>query len=145
MASRKRKERKEEDDDFLGPHLGPVLFRIRKPVMTQEQLAAELEMNAATLRRIESGLGPIRPAVVRDICRILKADFNSVIKEAAAALARDFQRRAAPEGGDAGEPSSIEKARASRTKILATFDARVRSDREMLEGLLDILCAPLDA
>jgi transcriptional regulator with XRE-family HTH domain len=52
--------------EFFGPHLGRVLLRARKEKrVSQVALANTLDVNDATLRRIEAGHGPMRSKHVK--------------------------------------------------------------------------------
>jgi transcriptional regulator with XRE-family HTH domain len=93
----------DDHDDFLGPYLGPVLVRARrKQGFSQLAVAEMVHVSDGTLRRIESGQGPMRPKLVRSICEALDLRLNDVVLEALFSFWIDFQKKA----GEGGEDSS---------------------------------------
>jgi transcriptional regulator with XRE-family HTH domain len=128
----------DEYEDFFGPYLGPILVRARKERdMSQVALAEKLRISDATLRRIETGLGPMRPRIVASICKALDLRLDDVVLEALFSFWKDFQRRAT-EGGGEDSANVLGPYQRLRERILDKFDAHVRSRRELMEADLDL-------
>jgi transcriptional regulator with XRE-family HTH domain len=120
----------EDPEDFLAPILGPLLWKARKSVgMKQEILAEKIGVNDATLRRIESGQGSMRPRYVRAICKALGLDYEETVTEALFTFWNSLGSSAAEKGE---RPLQL-----LREKILARVDAHQKTERELVEAYLD--------
>ena len=125
-------------DDFLGPYLGPVLVRARrKQGFSQLAVAEMVHVSDGTLRRIESGQGPMRPTLVRSICEALDLRLNDVVLEALFLFWIDFQKKAGEDGEDSSA-NPLGPYQRLRSNILDKFDANTRTQRELLEAQLDM-------
>jgi len=124
--------------EFFGPYLGRVLLRARKEKrVSQVALADTLDVNDATLRRIEAGHGPMRSKHVKAICKALDLRLTDVVLEALSSFWMDFQRKAEEEG----EPGSANPSGPYyrlRKNILEKFDANTRAQRELIQAHLDM-------
>jgi transcriptional regulator with XRE-family HTH domain len=124
--------------DFFGPHLGRVLLRARKEKrISQVALANTLDVNDATLRRIEAGQGPMRSKHVKAICKALDLRLTDVVLEALISFWMDFQRKAEEEG-EPGSANPLGPYHRLREKILDKFDANTRTQRELIQAHLDM-------
>jgi transcriptional regulator with XRE-family HTH domain len=120
-----------DPEDFLAPVLGPLLLDARKKAngMKQETLAKKIGVNDATLRRIESGQGPLRPKYVRAICDALGLDYGELVTEALFTFWNNFRTS----GSGPGE----RPVQFLRERILARVDAHQKTERELVEAYLD--------
>jgi transcriptional regulator with XRE-family HTH domain len=115
-----------DQEDFLAPFLGPLLLRARRAAgMKQEALARKIDINDATLRRIENGMGPVRPKNVRAICRALGTDYQELVTEALFMYWKSLSSR---------ESSPLKILRA---RLLAQVEAYQKTQRELIEAYLD--------
>jgi len=122
-----KKKPSEKDEGFLVPHLGPVIFEARmKAKLSQEQLAKRAGTSDATVRRIETKLGSIRPQLLKSLCEVLGLNYTDVVTQAMIKTWRALHGRE-----DVGPLEHF------RGRILARFDARNTGDRVLLEEFLD--------
>ena len=114
-------------NDFLSPFLGKVLRRERKARnRTQEDLAKEMGVNDATLRKIEKGQGA-DPASVALICKVLGVSYEDVVGEALFSFWRSFH----------GSTRDHQPLQLLRQSLLAKFAAYQRVQSELLEAYLE--------
>lgn len=119
-----------DPEDFLAPVLGPLLLGARKANgMKQEVLAEKIGVNDATLRRIETGQGSMRPRYVRAICEALGLDYGEVVTEA---LFTFWNRFRSSDTAPGSRPIQF-----LRERILARVDAHQKTERELVEAYLD--------
>lgn len=77
-----------EETSLARRELGRRLRRLRNAAgLTQEQIADEAELSAATMRRIENGLGSVKVGTVLALCRAYGADGDTT--NALVALAKN--------------------------------------------------------
>ena len=119
-----------DPEDFLASVLGPLLLSARKSNgMKQETLAKMIGVNDATLRRIESGQGSMRPRYVRAICAALGLDYGELVTEALFTFWNRFRSSDAAPGS---RPIQF-----LRERILARVDAHQKTERDLVEAYLD--------
>lgn len=119
-----------DSEDFLAPVLGPLLLAARKAYgMKQETLAKKIGVNDATLRRIESGQGSMRPRYVRAICAALGLDYGELVTEALFTFWNQFRT--------AGTAPGERPIQFLRERILARVDAHQKTERDLVEAYLD--------
>jgi transcriptional regulator with XRE-family HTH domain len=119
-------ESRDQENDYLAPFLGPLLLRARRAAgIKQEVLARKIDINDATLRRIETGQGPVRPKNVRAICRALGADYQEIVTEALFTYWKSLTSR---------ESSPL---RILRARLLTHLEAHQKTQRELIEAYLD--------
>lgn len=124
--------------NFFGPYLGRVLLRARKEKgLSQVALADTLDVNDATLRRIELGQSPMRSKHVKAICKALDLRLTDVVLEALSSIWMDFQRKAEEEG-EPGSAKPLGPYYRLRENILDKFDASTRAQRELIQAHLDM-------
>jgi transcriptional regulator with XRE-family HTH domain len=129
MIDQKKNPGADGTDDILGPSLGKVLLRARRArTIKQEDLARQIGVNDATLRRIEAGQGA-RPAYVKSICEALNLSYEEVVTEALFDLWRGFQ--GGPEGA---ERVPLQRFRDS---LVEKFDAYQKSQRALFEAYFE--------
>ena len=136
MAKRKQKNdlpdsaETADPEDFLAPVLGPLLLSARKANgMKQEILAEKIGVNDATLRRIETGQGSMRPRYVRAICEALGLDYGELVTEA---LFTFWNRFRSSDTAPGSRPIQF-----LRERILARVDAHQKTERDLVEAYLD--------
>jgi transcriptional regulator with XRE-family HTH domain len=118
-----------DPEDFLSPALGPLLLKARKATgMKQEVLAKKIGLNDATLRRIETGQGSMRPRYVRAICEALGVDYEEIVTEALFTFWNGFRGA----GAQGERPLQI-----LRERILTRVEAHQKTQRDLIEAYLD--------
>jgi transcriptional regulator with XRE-family HTH domain len=133
MATRKRRKKA---DDLLAPYLGPIVLRLRKGRMTQEELAKRVGIHPSTLGRIESGKGSIQKDVLVSLCAALGVSVGDILASAAEDLMKDSRRK--PSNEVAGSPPvEREPLRILEDKIREKHGERMRSERELLEAFIE--------
>src|SRR5437868_10387852 len=129
MIDPRKKTGNEGTDDFLGPSLGRILLRARKVRgIKQEDLAKQIGINDATLRRIEAGQGA-RPAYVRSICEALDLHYEEIVAEALFDLWRGFH--GSPEGAGRMPLQML------RDNLFEQLDAYQKSQRGLFEAFFE--------
>jgi transcriptional regulator with XRE-family HTH domain len=119
-----------DPEDFLAPVLGRLLLTARKSNgMKQETLAKKIGVNDATLRRIESGQGSMRPRYVRAICTALGLDYSELVTEALFTFWNNFRAT--------GSAPGTRPVQFLRERILARVDAHQKTERDLVEAYLD--------
>jgi len=131
MKARKRRERPE---DFLTPYLGRIFFRLRKKLMTQEELAAKIGIHPTTLGKIEAGEGRVRPDLAASICTALGVSPEEIVAEAIEDLKKDYRMKSAKERKES-QALETDPLRVLEDKIREIHDERIRVDRELRESV----------
>jgi len=122
----KNEETSERDEGFLLPYIGPVILDARlKSKLSQGALAKRAGTSDATVRRIETKTGSIRPALLKRLCEVLKLSYTDVVTQALIKTWRDLHE---PAGGPLTQ---------FRERILEKFDQQKTKDRGFLEEVLE--------
>ena len=129
MIDQKKNTAADGTDDILGPSLGKILLRARRErTIKQEELARQIGINDATLRRIEAGQGA-RPAYVRSICEALGLSYEEVVTEALFDLWRGFHKST--------EGAGQAPLQVFRDSLFEKFDAYQESQRALFEAYFE--------
>jgi len=73
----------EQSADLMSPYVGPLLLEAREKIgMKQEVLAKKTHMSDAKLRKIESGMGPLRKSDLELICKVLDLNQDVILLKA---------------------------------------------------------------
>ena len=129
MIDQKKNAATDGTDDILGPSLGRILLRARKArTIKQEDLARQIGINDATLRRIEAGQGA-RPAYVKSICEALGLSYEEVVTEALFDLWRGFH--------SGTEGAGRVPLQMFRDSLFEKLDAYQKSQRALFEAYFD--------
>ena len=129
MIDQKKSAAVEGTDDILGPSLGKILLRARKArTIKQEDLARQIGVNDATLRRIEAGQGA-RPAYVKSICQALHLSYEEVVTEALFDLWQGLH------GG--AEGAGRAPLQTFRDSLAEKLDAYQKSQRALFEAYFE--------
>jgi len=129
MIAQKKNAAADGTDDILGPSLGKILLRARRArTIKQEELARQIGINDATLRRIEAGQGA-RPAYVKSICEALGLSYEEVVMEALFDLWRGFHK-----GTEGAGPAPLQMFRDS---LFEKLDAYQESQRALFEAYFE--------
>jgi transcriptional regulator with XRE-family HTH domain len=125
----KNEETSERDEGFLLPYIGPVILDARlKSKLSQGALAKRAGTSDATVRRIESKTGSIRPELLKRLCEALKLNYTDVVTLALIKTWRDLHG-----------PAGVGPLTQFRERILEKFDQRKTRERDFLEEVLDYM------
>jgi transcriptional regulator with XRE-family HTH domain len=99
-----------------------------KSKLSQGALAKKAGTSDATVRRIESKTGSIRPELLKRLCEALELNYTDVVT---LALIKTWRTLHGPTG--------VGPLTQFRERILAKFDLRKTGDRDFLEEILDYM------
>jgi transcriptional regulator with XRE-family HTH domain len=129
MTQKERIDDAKGIDGLLAPFLGKILLGKRKEKnFKQEELAKKIEINDATVRRIETGQGGSEDNI-RKICGFLGLSYEEVVIEALFDL---FRARLS-------EGSEQTLVRKLRDDLSEKIDAYQRSQRRLFDAYFELM------
>jgi len=125
------RKRKIDVSEAFRPLFGQEIARLREESkLSQEKLARLAGMDPGTLRRLEKGKSPIREDYLTGLCDALEIGPGDLLRR----VILPYERALAE-----SQPADAEgPLRELFRKVREKFENRVRSDRELLDALLEV-------